>query len=811
MADGSIRIDTKIDTKKAEIDLKKLADAISGAEKGISDAGKKIDIVFSGRSAKQLEASIAKANDELRKTLELKKSIEAQGEAVQSSYQPQYAAAKSEEMRMRIDDMAAYELAPINSRWTEAERKAEAIRQSIAAMQSELKGVRAAEESAASAAAYAKQAKEEQVKAAKKAKKAAKEQAKAEKESAKEAKRASAAITGGLNRGLKAAGRLALSVLGIQGAFSLVRRAVSRYVDTNEKLKNQLDAIWNVLGTAIGPAVEKLVSWLSAGITYANALIKALTGVDLIAKSNAAAMSKQADAAKKTADASKSLAGFDEMNKLQDTSSSGSADQASGIFAPASVDLSGVEKVAGTIKKLLPLIKAVGTALLSWKILTQLPISLKAASGYAAAIAGAVSAISGFIDAWKNGLDWENLGEMIGGIAAAAAGLALACGSTAAAITLIAGGIGLVVSGFKSWIDDGKSAEALIAISVGLLAIGGAIALLTGSWIPLLIAAIAAIVAGIVMYWDEIKAAFAAAWEWIVENIWDPLCEFFAPLIDGAKEAWDWINEHLLTPIGEFLGKLWDDTVWFFSLIGSKIWEIVSGVGRALWAIIKKVWEIFKKIGEIFAALGKAFYDYVLKPVIDWLSGAWDWVYDHVIKPIIDFFKDVGSWVYNHIIKPVIDKVTKLKDDITELFKKITEDVVNFVSNQLKAVVNGLLTAIETTINGFLKMLNGAIDIINKIPGVDITKIELLHIPRLARGGIVNNPGKGVPIIAGEAGKEAVLPLDRNTEWMDLLAERLGAAGGKSIVVQVILSGKKIHEEIIRLDKQRFFATNGAV
>ena len=85
-----------------------------------------------------------------------------------------------------------------------------------------------------------------------------------------------------------------------------------------------------------------------------------------------------------------------------------------------------------------------------------------------------------------------------------------------------------------------------------------------------------------------------------------------------------------------------------------------------------------------------------------------------------------------------------------------------------------------------------------------------VSIPRLAQGGIVNNPGRGVPIIAGEAGAEAVLPLEHNTEWMDLLAEKINA-GVQKIVVPIYLNGKKIAEEVIDLTKQRTFAMNGAI
>ena len=77
----------------------------------------------------------------------------------------------------------------------------------------------------------------------------------------------------------------------------------------------------------------------------------------------------------------------------------------------------------------------------------------------------------------------------------------------------------------------------------------------------------------------------------------------------------------------------------------------------------------------------------------------------------------------------------------------------------------------------------------------------------LARGGIVNRPGRGVPAIIGEAGAEAVLPLENNTEWMDILADKIG---GGTVTIPINLDGKRIATYIVDIQKKKAFATNGA-
>ena len=79
-------------------------------------------------------------------------------------------------------------------------------------------------------------------------------------------------------------------------------------------------------------------------------------------------------------------------------------------------------------------------------------------------------------------------------------------------------------------------------------------------------------------------------------------------------------------------------------------------------------------------------------------------------------------------------------------------------------------------------------------------------LPKLATGGIVNRPGKGVHAIVGEAGAEAVLPLENNTEWMDMLAEKIGG----NVTIPIYMDGKKIATYVVDIQKKRAFAMNGA-
>ena len=350
---------------------------------------------------------------------------------------------------------------------------------------------------------------------------------------------------------IKRVGRMALGLLGARSAFMALRKAANIYMEANDDLKNQVQGLWNILAVAIGPVVETLVSWLTIAISYVNAFVKALWQIDLVARANALALQKQGKATKAAAKASKQLAGFDEMNKLSDQSGGGGASSA-GTFKPVDVDMGAVETFIERLKDILPLVTAIATGIAAWKIVSFFGGTLSDCAGWALIIAGAVMSIWGFVDALVNGLDWSNLLTMIIGIGVAVGGLAIVFGVTGVAIGLIVGGLMLVIAGFKDWLENGKSLEALTAITVGILAIGGALAILVG-WPALIVAAVAALVVAVVMYWDEICIALKAAWKWI--------CDLFSKI-------GDWFNNNVIKPVAKFFVDLWNnislDDSWSF-------------------------------------------------------------------------------------------------------------------------------------------------------------------------------------------------------------------------------------------------------
>lgn len=106
------------------------------------------------------------------------------------------------------------------------------------------------------------------------------------------------------------------------------------------------------------------------------------------------------------------------------------------------------------------------------------------------------------------------------------------------------------------------------------------------------------------------------------------------------------------------------------------------------------------------------------------------------------------------------------------------------VSGAIKGGVNGVITRVENIINTAIALINGAITLANKLPGVNVGKVKSLHLPRLAKGGILTG---AQTVIAGEAGPEAIIPLDE-------LWRHIDAINGGTVINVYGAEGQSVNE-----------------
>ena len=344
----------------------------------------------------------------------------------------------------------------------------------------------------------------------------------------------------------------------------------------------------------------------------------------------------------------------------------------------------------------------------------------------------------------------------------------------------------LGLDGIYAWFEEYKGVIAQIT-TWSLLLIGIIMAVIGCMTVNIPLAAAGFALAGLGITIGIKSGAFAAAWE-AVKKV--------------ALAAWDWIKgipgwfwEDICVPIGNF-----------FVDLGTTIWDGVVAGWNAIINFIKAIpgWindNILKPIGNFFVNL----YNSVKTGV----SNAWNgimnvlrtvggWINDTIVKPVTTFFSNMWggfksgaqkAWdgiksVFSAVTGWFKDVFTKAWTGVKNVFStggKIFDGIKEGIADVFKTVVNGIIGGINKVIAVPFNAINA---LLNKIRSVSVAGIEpfkslikynalsVPQIPKLATGGIAT---RSTIANIGEAGKEAILPLENNTEWMDTLADKIAS------------------------------------
>lgn len=218
---------------------------------------------------------------------------------------------------------------------------------------------------------------------------------------------------------------------------------------------------------------------------------------------------------------------------------------------------------------------------------------------------------------------------------------------------------------------------------------------------------------------------------------------------EGFRNFWIGLWEGIKTAVGvvvDWFVTTWEDTLKWFNEAIAEIEEFFSDA----WTGIKNV---FAKVGEFFSGVWTSIKN-AFGAVKEWFSG----IFSDAWQAVKDVFSNWGSFF------------SGLWDTIKSTFSKLGSNIADAIGGAVKSGINGVISLIEKTINKAISLINGGIDLINLIPGVSVNHVSSVELPRLARGGVLK---KGQVGLLEGSGAEAVVPLEKNTEWLDKIAKRL--------------------------------------
>ena len=242
---------------------------------------------------------------------------------------------------------------------------------------------------------------------------------------------------------------------------------------------------------------------------------------------------------------------------------------------------------------------------------------------------------------------------------------------------------------------------------------------------------------------------------------------------------------------------LWNN-VEGFRKFWQKTWDQIKSLASKAWTGIKNT---FSSIGSWFktqfgkiATAGKTAMDNTKK----WFSSAY--------KSVTGTFSNIGSWFRSKFqsawsaVKSVFSGWgsffgglwTKIKDK----FGSIGSKLGSAMGNAVKSGLNKVLSKIEGTINKGVSLINSAIRLANKLPGIDVGTVPKVSLPRLARGGVLE---KGQVGLLEGTGAEAVVPLENNRAWLSRLAEELHEIQTNERTYEQTTTDMQIYPMLVRI------------
>lgn len=432
----------------------------------------------------------------------------------------------------------------------------------------------------------------------------------------------------GINRLMSKMKRFAFSLFSIRSIYSLLSRASSAYMSQDTALANKLQAVWIGLGAMLEPIISGIVNVMLKAVKYINIFIKALTGVDLLAKATAKSMGKTTKGAKAL---SKALAGFDELNNL-DTNSDGGSSGIDTSWADAFNKLKIDTKWADRIKNFGKWMKSNWSIVLSslagvvtlFKILNPLveifgfKLGLIKALGISITIFGVTYAIQGLIKYLKDP-SFKKFGEMIQGI-------------------------GLTVFGLG---------VAFLSVPV---AIAGAVVLAVGT---------------IIKFWDDIKAFFQSGINWLISKS-DFIHSKFGNTIGN-------IYDELIKCLQAVLNRF---DLFFVSIKGvfDGIIKIVKGVFTGNWNLAwQGVGQIFSNVWNFIYNSFSTFGDFIWRKVIQPAINNFRYLKDNVINLFRNIGTKVGE-VIGNAFKNVINSVLRAIENILNAPIRAINNLINVIN-----------------------------------------------------------------------------------------------------------------------------------
>lgn len=568
-------------------------------------------------------------------------------------------------------------------------------------------------------------------------------------------------FTSTFNNGIKSIKRFAMGLLSVRTAVSMVSKAMQSYLSYDTQLSNSIQNCWNVLGSLLAPILEFVISLFSKAVSYVNAFVEALTGINLVARANKKALDSQAKSTKKLSDTQSSL---DEFHTVSTDTGSGN-DNKPITVEPVDMDkldflFDWIDKAKKLLATLFDPIKE------AWDNKGKAFIdSLK--NAFEGIKSLGIAVFSSIFEVWTNGTGqkivenilemWTNVFNIVGALSQALANAWNNAGNGTAIIQAIADifiGIQDIVNSIANsllnWVISDNFQSALNVV-LGILADLFGYAQEIMAWVVTMYETyLAPVVDKVLDCISRIIIAIGSVWEFlkpiidtiidvimnVLEPVIDGLCGIIGGIIDALSGVMDFIT-------GVFTGdwsKAWEGLKTFLGGIIDAVASLFTGLFNTIGAIFKGAWDI---IVSIWSVVSTWFNNAVIKPLANLFNGIWNTMKNgaqnawngikNIFSSVATFFKNIFGNAWNGV------------KNIFSSGGRIFSGIKDGIFNAFRSVVNTLIAGINKVVSIPFNAINGALKTVRDISflGIEpfkglIKLVNVPQIPSLETGGVLD-------------------------------------------------------------------------
>lgn len=311
---------------------------------------------------------------------------------------------------------------------------------------------------------------------------------------------------------------------------------------------------------------------------------------------------------------------------------------------------------------------------------------------------------------------------------------------------------------------------------------------------------------------ENISTKFHEVMEQHIQPMLDSFLGLLGTVIDNVKKLWEevlvpvieWIIENILPVLMPIIQSLIEGVLNFIGFVSdmvANIMDFLSGLIDFIVGVFAGDWEqAWSGIREMFSAIWNS-----MKLI---LSTIWNNMKDGV-KAAISAIKGHISDSLHNIKGGWRESWTSMKTTVLGIFDAIKSGI--------KGKINSIISFVENMANSIIIGVNKVLEALNSV-GFDmpdwlgggtfhpnLQTLSTISIPRLANGGITT--GSTLANI-GEAGREAVLPLENNLSYLEPLAEMIASKMEGVQTVRIVAEESGIFK-VVREGANDYFRRTG--